>query len=426
MSVLEKIVILHVPNTFNYGSAMMGINFIHYFSSMTDIDVEFICDASTEEDIKRMVEETLNKRVIKKLKMTELSTEGSTKLQKIINLRRSILDQVNDILSLHPICVIVLGGDDLSEYYMGRYIVIELYKLYKLSKKTTVFLVGQSIGPFYSWREKIARFCLKNCQIYSRDPISTKYLRESLKFKKVFESSDLAFLDLPKQNDIKSTDLLDKYDINREEYISIVPSGSVKLYTIDHTSYVKSWIDIVKFLAESPDFRDKKIVLLPHVLAPPPVDDRNIIEEIENRLSDKYNNIIYIKDDLFPSGARTILANGIFTITGRMHAAISTFQMLKPAISLSYGIKYMGVIGGRLGMSDLIIKADNSSLWNTGKIVELVKNKVEYVIQSYDSLNERIALALEENKRLAIAQIEDIAEKIRRVENEAFNRYHQK
>jgi len=407
---LERVVLLHVPDTYNYGSAILGINFIHYFSLVANTEVEFVCDALTEEDVKRLIRETREVWVIKRLKMAKLSATGSTKLQKLITLRRSILNQVRDVLSTNPIGVIVLGGDDISEYYAGRRIVIELYRLRELSKRSPTFLVSQSIGPFYSWRKMAARLCLKDCQIYSRDPVSARYLREVLKLRRVFESSDLAFLDLPKQ-DREHARILDRYGINSGDYISIVPSGSVRLYTDDYNGYVKSWINIVKSLSESPHLKHKNIVLLPHVLTPV-VDDRRIIEEIEKSLSKKYDNIIYIKDDLLPSGARMILGNGIFTIAGRMHAALSTFQMLKPAITLSYGIKYAGVIGGRLGMSDLIIKADSNPLWSTGKIAKLVKDKVEYVVNNYDNLKDRIARAVEENKQLALTQIKDVAKKM--------------
>lgn len=40
-----------------------------------------------------------------------------------------------------------------------------------------------------------------------------------------------------------------------------------------------------------------------------------------------------------------------------MHAAVSTFQMGKPAICLSYSPKYKGVISDGLNLSELVIEA---------------------------------------------------------------------
>jgi len=95
-----------------------------------------------------------------------------------------------------------------------------------------------------------------------------------------------------------------------------------------------------------------------------------------------------------------------------MHAAISTFQLYKPAISLSYSIKYKGVIGDSLGMNDLIIEARSDVLWSSGKIAELVIEKVEYVLKNYDKIISRIEPAVDKNKKMAMAQIEHVAEKL--------------
>jgi colanic acid/amylovoran biosynthesis protein len=96
-----------------------------------------------------------------------------------------------------------------------------------------------------------------------------------------------------------------------------------------------------------------------------------------------------------------------------MHAAISTFQMLKPAISLSYSVKYRGVIGEGLGMNDLVIEAKGDDLWESGKIVDMVIDKVNYVLNNYDKLIERIKPAVEQSKKMALDQIKDIAEKLK-------------
>ena len=85
-----------------------------------------------------------------------------------------------------------------------------------------------------------------------------------------------------------------------------------------------------------------------------------------------------------PLKARFILGNGIFTITGRMHGAISTLQMRKPAISISYSVKYKGVIGEGLGLHDLIVEGSKQELWENKKVATDVCNRIEYVINNYN------------------------------------------
>jgi len=45
----------------------------------------------------------------------------------------------------------------------------------------------------------------------------------------------------------------------------------------------------------------------------------------------------------------------------------------------------------------------------------MVMDRIDYVLNNYDSLVERIKPAVEESKRMAMAQIEDIAKKLKEV-----------
>ena len=193
-----------------------------------------------------------------------------------------------------------------------------------------------------------------------------------------------------------------------------MPSGIVRQYCDDRNTYIGDWLDIIKKLTESDSFADKRIALLGHVVKTGPSDDRSVIRSIvENLDEDTKRKVVPVLDVMLPVEARNILGNGLFTITGRMHAAVSTFQMGKPAISLSYSVKYKGVIGEGLGMNDLVIESKGDDLWKSGKIVDLVLEKVDYVLANYESLVERINPAVEENKKLAMAQIEDIARRLK-------------
>ena len=154
--------------------------------------------------------------------------------------------------------------------------------------------------------------------------------------------------------------------------------------------------------------RDKFIVLLAHVKAPG-TSDRKVIEDLEIRFDEaERDRIVTIKEDLLASEARAILGNGLFTITGRMHAAISTFFMRKPAISLSYSVKYKGVIGQGLGMSNLVIESADDSLWATGQISQLVDEKVEYVLENYQPLVHEIDQNVTRTTEMVREQLDNV------------------
>jgi len=208
--------------------------------------------------------------------------------------------------------------------------------------------------------------------------------------------------------------ILAKYGLHSDEYIVIVPSGYASQYTQNRSQYNLGWLQIVDRLESMKELAERNIVLMGHAVQTDINDDRNVINYIYNQIDiSSKRRIIPILDEMLPVEARMILGNSFFTVTGRMHAAVSTFQMGKPAISLSYSVKYKGVIGEGLGMKDLIIEARGDDLWESGKIVDLVLDRVDYVLTNYDSLGKRIQPAVEENKKLAMSQIEDIANKLK-------------
>lgn len=409
-----KIVIQHIPNTLNYGSAMMAENLIFYLRSFVNSSSEFYCDFSTENDLKRMEWAT----TISPLRIDDISKRTPTKANKVVkavNFYNRIKSETVKYREDSAGAILILGGDDLSEYYAGNRIAIELYQLMSLSKSVNVFLLGQTIGPFHSWRIPLAKRFLRNCHIYTRDPLTVEYLRSDLKLTNVKESRDLAWLDLPRQHESGVEDtVMSKYELEPNQYITVVPSGLSSQYASNLSSYIRAWKELIEKLAKEPAILDKKIVLLGHVVKEGKGDDRNIIREIASSIPPEFESrLVPVYDIMLPVEARMILGSGLFTITGRMHAAVSTFQMGKPAISLSYSVKYKGVIGEGLGMKDLIIEARGDALWESGKIVNLVHDKVDYVLSNYDSLVSRIKPAVEENKKLAMSQIEDIASKLK-------------
>lgn len=403
-----KIMISHIPNTFNYGSAMMAINLIYYLDRKFNGDVNFYVDTRTEEDFGNLI----NSIGLDNIKVNKILPDKSKliKAKKDVNLDLNWIGAYCDGIINNYDCFMVLGGDDLSEYYSKEHVVYELFKINRIASKIPVFLIGQTIGPFTEWRKEYAADMLKPCHIFTRDNLTYDYLTRELGISNVINSSDLAFLDLPNQNEYDIQSLLKKFNLNKGEYVTLVPSGSIKLYTNNYDNYIDNWVDIIEYLINNRGF---KVTLLPHVLRPEHASEKVVIEDIMRRMGSKYpKELIYIDDILFPLGARLVLGNGLFSISGRMHGAVSTFQMEKPSISLSYSVKYKGVIGQGLDCEDLIVEASNDQKWVDGKVMTETINKIDYLINNYDDIVLKIKDNLGKCKDEVINMIDQIYREI--------------
>jgi colanic acid/amylovoran biosynthesis protein len=120
-----------------------------------------------------------------------------------------------------------------------------------------------------------------------------------------------------------------------------------------------------------------RFVFLGHVLKPSRFDDRLIIKEIKEKVNSDRCKFIF--DEMIPTEAREIFDNGEFTITGRMHPAISSFACNKPAIALSYSVKYKGIIDKQLGFPDFVIEKED--YWRNFNINIKIKKTILNLIQ---------------------------------------------
>lgn len=414
-----KIMISHIPNTFNYGSAMMAINLIYYLDKKFNGDVKFCVDTRTKENFDNLINSTgLNNIEVNKIlpDKTKLTLQG-----KDVNLEVDWINAYCEGIINNYDCFIVLGGDDLSEYYSIEHMVHELYKINKISNNIPVFLAGQTIGPFTEWRKEYASKMLKGVKIYTRDSTTYNYLKNDLKLygKDIKKSSDLAFLKLPNEQEFNTIDLLNQFNLEEDKYITLVPSGLglyKDFYTNDPNAYIKNWLMIMEHIITE---KNLKVVLLPHVLRPEKSGDRIAIEAILKQLEKRYlENIVYINDDFFsPLKARIILGNSKFTITGRMHPAVSTFEMRKPSISISYSVKYKGVLGKGLDCEELIVSPTND-MWINNKVGEMVIEKIEYVIDNYTDIVNKIKPNVNKCEKEVLNMIDEVYNQIKGESNE--------
>lgn len=406
-----KILLTHITNTYNYGSMMMAENVITYINKYSKQKNEYYTDCNTDDDIKRLKEAT-GYEEIKKDKI--ICKESNNKVQTLINIIRS--GHNSKKASGYYDYIIILGGDDFSEVYMNnilqRFLTIKaILDLKKLNKNNNVFLLGQTIGPYTGIRKWLAKRVFRKITLYTRDDLNLVTMKNEYEINAI-PSRDLAFLDLQKQNEYinKKNEILNKYNLRENNYITIVGTQLIDKYCDDREKFIDMFIKIIKLInAKEPK---KDIVWLSHVTTEPyNLSDNYLLELLNEKEEFKNINKIVIKEKILPVEARIILGNSKFVFTCRMHAAVSTFQMGKPAICLSYSPKYKGVISDGLNLSELVIEAKEKKIWN-GNLINEVSEKIDMICSNYEELTNKINKEVKNSQSVALNTIKEIVEKM--------------
>ena len=402
-----RIAILHAHNTLNYGSMMMCENVIYYLSKLLPGVSFVVLSDHMEETENRLKKATgldnimIRPRTISVKNVNTIFRWMPAGFNRVILRYRKIGKTIEDCN-----VVLVLGGDDISEYYGAIRLLDILMRLRYLKKtKKRVYLLGQTIGPFHSWRIPIARMVLEKMdKIYHRGPISHNYVSNGLGVKgNSFISSDLAFLDLARQHvgfDIE------KYNLQIQKYITFVPSGFWSSYCQDYKTYFNGLLHVKNHLLRICEQRNLKLVLLPHVLRSS--DDRALVRQMIAG-DDNNQTIVAMTDPLLPFEAREILGKSYLVVSQRMHGAISSLQRGVPAVCLSYSVKFSEVVGEYLGLPELVIEIEKS---NFEKDLDKACSGIDSILANIASLKGRIEKSVNVAKRDAEIQIEDIAKDI--------------
>ena len=400
-----KIGILHAPNTLNYGSMMLCENTIYYLSRIIP-NVSFIVLSNFVEETETRLKKAIGVDNIEVRPQTlpsqinKISNKLSFLVDKVMFRYKNLVKQLNDCNA-----IIILGGDDISEYYGIPKLLDMLFRLHYLKEADKkIYLLGQSIGPVDSWRIPLAgRVLGRMDKIYHRGFISYNHVTDVLGVKhNSFLSSDLAFLDLPRQNEAFN---IEKYDIEPQKYITFVPSGFWSGYCDNYGVYLEELVAVTKYIVSKCEAFNMRMVLLPHVLRW--TYDRELVKEMIARIGN--DRIVPINDILLPFQARAILGSSYFVVTQRMHGAISSLQTGVPAISLSYSVKFSEVIGNYLGFPELVVEVRKG---NFREDIDKVRPAIDLGLQNITALKGKIEKAVNKAKTDAMIQIEDLAKDI--------------
>lgn len=398
---MKRILIAHIPNTLNYGSAMMAINLIAGIRERVGQKVEIYCDCD-EYNLDRLKTATGDPSL--KSFLVKKADPNRSKFQKAWEWLSGTSNIVMEVSSQFHM-MIVLGGDDMSETYMKGAMLCGL-QYCRINRKCRVVLAGQSLGPFSGIYSLLARWLFSDVTVFTRDDNSYEFCAGKLNLPHVFQSRDLAIHPLPLQE--KWNHICATLDLEDNAYVVIVPSGLVSLYTDDRIGYIATWLEIIRLIMQ----RDKhlKVVVLAHVLSPEGSSDVLVIEEmLKHFLVDEKERLIVCDSPMQPAEARAVLGNAKFVVTGRMHAAISTFYSGKPAISLAYSEKYMGVIGRGLDLAELIIDCRDQRWGKKSHILEEVTNGLNNIENNYEKLIQKIALEIDKCQDMVKYQLDMIS-----------------
>lgn len=402
-----KLLVLHIPNTLNYGSMMMAENLFFYLSrELAQQDLELVIATPRPEESGARLRKALQP-VIDHLKINTVEPQKiyrGSKLEKALALLLGVgVHRVLSPLALSVDGVVVLGGDDFSEGYgyIGPLLELLMFRAFVRSG-IDVVMCGQTIGPFYSWRRPLFRHLLARVtEITARDPITYQYLCDQFKLKNVSLGADLAFLPLAGEKEagvivqqdnccsgfLPLTGEKEDQEIRlNQPYFTIVPSELLWKYARDQqrSDYINFLTDLaVKLLKK---FSDCQLLILPHVLTADSDDDRLVGRDLYINLKRQgiaRSQMVFLRGELLPCQARQLLRSSQFVITGRMHAAISSFACGVPALSLSYSRKYWGIIGEYLGMKELIIDVREQSWSDIG---DIALNRMDYINDHYEEI----------------------------------------
>lgn len=373
-----NIYVYNCPNTFNYGSMMMGENFISSFNKQTGKNNKYYVETDDEINITRLKEATGIKEIYAVAQNSLFKAEATKKdyIFGYLRLKNIISDFINNID-----LVVILGGDDFTEDYGWKRPIVNGIKFNILKRKgLRVVMLGQTMGPYASFRKPVMKYLLSKIdKIYPRDPITFSYLQK-LGLENIDITDDLALLTLSKQQVKPRT----------KEYITYCPSELI--YRFSKEGNRQDFIDFNLFMIDEimRKYPTKKLVILPHVTRPETVDDSIIASELYDLVVDKYKDRIIIeKSEMFPYEVRNYIQQSLFTISSRMHPVVSSIQCEIPAIALSYSSKYWGIIGERYGLGDYIIDVRHLTYDEMKEKFSKLLNNIEL---EYEKIQEKMHL----------------------------------
>ncbi len=346
-----NIYILHASNTYNYGSMMMAENFIHYFEAESNIENTYYIETDDIDNTQNRLRTATGLESIIAVPMGSLYRKGAISKKELL-LSVVLKMHVLSDLAMKMNMVVVLGGDDYTEDYGWRALVSQLLRINVIAGRMKVYFIGQTMGPFYSFRRLLARYFLSKADaVMVRDKITYEYLSK-MGLHNIDEIPDLALMPLTREGQAPQ----------KARYICLFPSELIYHYSKSQSR--KECLDFYVRVCENlvTEYADYELVLLPHVLKPESSDDRVMTRDIYNALGDGIKSRTHFpENEMLPYEVRGYIKSSAFIVSARMHPVISALECGVPAICFSYSRKYWGILGEGYKLEDYILDVRSST-----------------------------------------------------------------
>ena len=234
----------------------------------------------------------------------------------------------------------MIGADVMDGRYncrasINRLILLRFVNALKIDSRITGFSWSEHANPLTL---KLLQSISSSTQLYVRDPVSARRLRES-GISSITEVTDLAFYDKK---------LTNFSDVEQWVSSSIKPIVLVNISGLGlkdnnaFANHVSQYIYIVNFLRN----KGYRILVIPHVFRKIDGD-----LEVSKLLFDGACTLedFLIQKPFTPAQERHLLLQVSFVITGRMHVAVIALSSGKPAI----GVETMGKVKGLFDLFNL-------------------------------------------------------------------------
>ncbi|MNQ72177.1 colanic acid biosynthesis protein [compost metagenome] len=261
----------------------------------------------------------------------------------------------------------ISAGDSFSDIYGYKRFLNQAFYKYLAIRNSKLILAPQTIGPFSNnVVRKISDYIISKCfYSFSRDPVSTQFLKTASPHGNYFETTDVAFcLPFQKQPNGESTKII---GINISGLLARGGYNGKNQFNLkcDYLTTLKKLIVRLKDDGYT-------IVLVPHVISSSMggmEDDasysRSLVKELSIDIAPSFKN---------PIEAKNFISSLHLFIGSRMHATIAALSSATPVIPLAYSMKFASLFSGLEYKHTIDLKT-----LNTDEIIAEILGKLENI-----------------------------------------------
>jgi len=324
------------------------------------------------------------------------------------NLHLSSRWLVNDKLLrqyLNADAIIVRGGDTLTKYYGFLSLASHLASIIPgVLMRRPVILLGHSIGPF-GILASLAKAVLNGANlIVLREELSQEYLQLlGIVNPRVHVTADLSVQmgdpDTRTMRRIRHDEVIN----NNAKWIGVSVSQTVPRFLEHPRGFTQKRQRYVELMATMIDYVierfDTHVLLIPTTLGPKDKDDRIISRAVCSKTTHP-ERIKLVANEYKPEELVGIIGCCEIFIGARMHACMAALMKCVPTIALSYGHKYLGIIGRMWGQGEHILNVADLN-WEILKMsIDEIWDSREEVRRNLHMRREHICMTAEQTRTI--------------------------